>query len=108
MLLPFDGAWWLGTDVVDYPVDSLDLAYQPPADSLEKIVRQPGPVCRHSVVALDGPDCDHILVGALITHHADCPHRKKDRKSLPESFVVPCPADLLGDDAIGPLKQLDP
>ena len=60
----------------------------------EQVVREPRPVGRHAVDALDGADRDDVLVGALVAHHADGLHRQQHGERLPERAVEPGGVDL--------------
>ena len=59
------------------------------------------PVGGHPVHALDEPDGDDLLVGALVAHDPDRPDREQDGEGLPEVVIDAGPADLLEDDLVG-------
>src|SRR5713226_8808593 len=61
-LLPLDRARGLGGDVEDDPVDALDLVDDAVGDLAQEIVRQPGPVRGHGVLAHHGPERDDLRV----------------------------------------------
>src|SRR6185436_17666624 len=90
-LLPFYGRRWLRADVVDHAIDALHFVDDTRRDVRQQIVRQPGPVGGHAVAALDGPDRDRVLVGALVAHDANALHWQQHRKTLPE-FRIPSAA----------------
>src|SRR5438128_10814758 len=71
----------------------------------QEIVRQTGPVGRHTVTAFDGSDRDRVLVSALIAHYADALNRQEDGKALPQ-LRIPAPAFyFLGDDGVRAPQQ---
>ena len=74
----------------------------------EQVVRQPRPVGRHAVAALDRADRDRVLVGALVAHHADALHRQQHRERLPEPPVPAGLPDLVDDDGVGAPQQIEP
>ena len=68
-LFPFDGAGGFGADIVDDPVDSMDLVDDAVGEFSQEFVGQVGPVGGHAVGAGDGADSHHVLVSAGITHN---------------------------------------
>src|SRR5438552_333794 len=77
-LLPLDGAGRFRCDVKDNPVDALDLVDNAVADPRQDLVRHPGPVCSHGVLARDDSHRNDIGIGAEIAHHADGLERRED------------------------------
>ena len=71
-------------------------------------MRQPRPVGRHAVAALDGPDRDGVLVGALVAHDANALHRQQHRKTLPELRIPSAALHFLRNDGVGAAQQRQP
>src|SRR5882724_12929232 len=69
ILFPLDGRRRLRRDVVDDAVHALHLVDDAAREAGEELVRQPRPVGRHAVDALDGADRDDVLIRALVAHH---------------------------------------
>ena len=70
-------------------------------------MRQPRPISRHPVAALDRADCGRVFVGPRIAHHADALHRQQHREALPEALVPPRLADFLRDDLVREAQQVE-
>src|ERR1051325_11734783 len=71
---PFDRGGRLRRYVVGDSIHAADFIRNPARDPRQQIVRQARPVGGHAVDALDRADRDHVVVGALVAHHADRPH----------------------------------
>src|SRR2546428_9502258 len=99
--LPLDGARRLAGDVVSDAVDAGDLVDDAPADDVEEVVGEAGPVGRHGVLRRDRPEDDGVRVGpavALDPHRAD---GGKDGEGLPDVAIEPGLVDLLAHDCVG-------
>ena len=83
----------------------LDLVDDARRDRREQLVRQARPVGRHAVAALDRADGDRVLVGPLVTHHADALHRQQHRERLPEPPVPARALHFFSDDRVGAAQQ---
>src|SRR5438094_1881131 len=107
-LLPLDRRGRLRGDVVDHAVDAADLVDDARREARQEIGRQPRPVGGHAVGGMHGPDRHHVLVRALVTHHADRLDRQEDREGLPELLVELRAANLLLDDGVGAAHDREP
>src|SRR6266550_1007039 len=86
-LFPFDGSRRLRANVVNDPVDSLDLINDSTRNPPEHVVREREPVSSHAVGAGNGAQTEHVLIGSLVPHHTDASYRQQYRKSLPYLVV---------------------
>src|SRR5262249_8789853 len=105
--LPFDGRRRLRGNIVHDAVDAFDLVDDARRDPCKQIVREAGPVGRHTVAALDRADRDRGLVGALVAHHPDALHRQEDGEALPQPRVPAGALDLFRDNGVGLAEQLE-
>ena len=69
---------------------------------------KPVPVRGHEVVGGHRADRQHLLVGPLVAHHPDRPHRQQHAQRLGDLVVQPGPPNLLDDDGVGLLQGRDP
>src|SRR5439155_19821050 len=69
--LPLDGRRRFRADVVNDPIDPLDLIDDPARYPCEDIVRKGIPVCSHAVCTCHRAKSEHIVVGSLVAHHSD-------------------------------------
>ena len=69
-LFPLYGGGGLGGDVVADAVDMLDLAHDAAGDLIQQLVGQAGPCSGHEVLRLHRPQCQRVVVGALVAHDA--------------------------------------
>ena len=67
-LLPFNGSWGFGADVIDHSVDSMHFVDDAVGEFTQEFVWQVGPVGCHAVGTGDGADGHHVFVGAGIAH----------------------------------------
>ena len=74
----------------------------------EQIVRQPGPVGRHTVSALNRPDRDRVLVSSLVPHHPNALHGQQHGEALPQFRVPAVAPHLRDDDRVGAPQQSEP
>src|SRR5438477_12378835 len=86
-LFPLDGGRRLRANVVNDPVDSLDLIDDPARNPPEHLVREREPVGSHAVGAGNGAQTEDVLIGSLVPHHTDASYRQQYRKSLPYLVV---------------------
>src|SRR5690606_37582482 len=69
--LPLDGARGLAGDVQHHPVDLGHLVGDPAGDPGDQVVRQPGPVGGHGVLAGHRSQHHRVPVGAAVALHPD-------------------------------------
>src|SRR6266550_9054496 len=79
-LFPFDGSRRLRANVVDDPVDSLDLIDDPARNPPEHVGWEGEPVGSHAVGASNGAQTEDVLIGSLVPHHTDTSYRQQYRK----------------------------
>lgn len=83
LLLPLNGAWRFGADVIDHPVDPMYFVDDAVGEFSKKFVGQVSPVSSHAVGTGNGADGHYIFVGAGIAHDPYCFYRKQDCERLP-------------------------
>src|SRR6266496_365175 len=87
-LFPFDSGRRLRTYVIDHAVYAGDLVYDATAHTLEQIIRKPGPVRSHRVVACHRSQDDRMGVSPGIPHDTDAADiRRERRERLPRLLV---------------------
>ena len=70
-------------------------------DPRQNVVREPRPVGGHAVQAVDDPQRDDVVVGALVAHDTHGLDRQQHREGLPDLVVEAGGLDLLFDDDVG-------
>src|SRR5205807_10662774 len=86
-LLPFDGAGRLAGDVVDNPVDALDLVHDAVRYPAQDLVWEPSPVRRHGILRSDDAHRHQVRVGAEVAHDAHGLERREHGEGLPDLAV---------------------
>src|SRR5690349_11563233 len=61
----------------------------------------------HAVSRGDRAQADHVVVGAIISHHAHGAYRKKHGKSLPDIVVEADTPDLFDENIVGAAKNVE-
>src|SRR6266705_1029821 len=69
-LFPFDCSRRFGAYVVHHPIHAADLVDDPAAHLPEHLRRKRIPVRRHPIPTRHGPQRDHVIVCAEVSHHA--------------------------------------
>src|SRR6185312_15815252 len=69
--LPLNRRGWFRTDIVDHAIYSPHFIDDPAADLPEHLRRKRKPIRRHTVATRHRPQCDHMIVGAEVSHHPD-------------------------------------
>src|SRR6516164_9541656 len=64
-------------------------------------------VRRHAVGGGYSPQRHHMIVGAIITHHADAAHRQQHGKSLPDVLVEAGTPDFLDENLVGKPQHVE-
>ena len=105
--LPLDRRRRLRAHVVDDAVHAAHLIDDAVGDTPEHVVRERVPVGGHAVGARHGAERDDVLVGAIVAHHADAPHRQQHGERLPDLVVEIRFANLLEIDRVGAAQHVE-
>src|SRR5438874_3638761 len=101
MSLPLDRAGRLRRIIVNHAVDAVDLIDDPRGDAAEEGGVEWIDVGGHSIDAGHGTQTTDVIIGAIVTHHADGPHRQQHRERLPDRVVEARVANLVEIDGVG-------
>ena len=85
---PLDRAGRLTRNIIHHAVDAGHLVRDTAGDLFQQIIRDPRPVGGHEVVGRHGTQRDQMLIGAMISHHADRFHVGQYRKELRQLLFV--------------------
>ena len=98
-LLPLHRGGGFGGDIISDAVDALDLVGDAAGHARKQPVRQGRVFAGHEVVGDHGAQGEHVIVSALVAHHAHGARVGEHGKILVGAFAQP--VDLLAEDGVG-------
>src|SRR5262245_1089419 len=69
-LLPFDCSGWFTRDIEANAVYSFNFINDPARKLLEEIAWQLDPIRGHTILGINGTNCDGIIIGSFIPHNS--------------------------------------
>ena len=104
--VPLDRGWWFRRNIVANAIHPADFINNLIRDLRQELIGQMSPICRHGISGSNSTQSYRMLIGTLITHHADTTNRtQQDGTSLPDLIVKSPLTQTFDIDIIGILKD---
>ena len=99
-LFPLNGCRGLAGDVINDPVDALDLVDDAGGDLVQHVVGDAGPVGGHKVAGGDGAESQSVVIGPAVTHNAHGTHVGEHREILVHGALQMGLSDLVPENEV--------